>query len=237
MKFLLVALLAVGAFAFPQSNILAEGPSCPIDDPLIIEADSFNISIPPIFTLNEGSFHLGGRADGLTSLRYVYNYAILTGRLDFEAWLGGAEVFLTSYDATGSIDGTPFRPETIPRGAFVGSGRLEAAASGFHIKGTGVLGVNIITNMAQLRSLAVQEIDFNEVRLNLGTVTVGGQPWDMAAWNANFKQNFFQDWASVGPEFVEMVRISINEELSKYTLAQLLELLFPTNPSTCPPRF
>jgi len=214
---------------------LAEGPSCPIDDPLFIAEGSLNISIPPLFILNEGSIQGGGVANGLTSLRYTFNYIILTGRLDFEFWLGGADVDLVSYEGTGSIDGTPFRPETIPRGAFEGHGHFRARASDVHAKGVGFLGVNLITSKAQLRSLAINELNFETVHLDLGTVTIGGQPWDQVEWNANFRQNFFQDWTSVGTQFVEQIRVSINAELGKYTLPELLELLFPSNPSTCKP--
>jgi len=225
MKVILVLLgLAVAVLGNPVGT-LEEGPACPIADPLIVEPGTIELSLPPMVVIDEGSWQNGGIATGLSTLYYKYTINILTLRIDFEVTIDRAAISGSEYTATGVIDARPFRQETIPSGPFTGRGSYEAAVTVFRIEGHAILLVNLITNRLTIRVLQVRDFSFATISANIQGLTVAGEQVNWATWNANIKANFEADWATHNLAIVEQVRLSVNEEMKKYTLAEFLELI------------
>jgi len=211
--------------ASPTNNILEEGPACPIDDPLTVEAGPMVVALPPLFVMDEGSSQDGGVATGLSTLYYSYTINLLTLKIDFLVTIDRACISGGPYRATGSIDATPFRQETIPSGPFSGTGQYEGCVANFRIEGSATLLVNLINNRLTIRLLSIPVFSFTSLNANIEGLTVAGQQIDWNTWNANIKQNFDNDLNQYRTQIVEKVRLSVNEEMKKYTLAEFLELI------------
>jgi hypothetical protein len=226
MRQVLILLSVLGlCLANPVFEPLEEGPACPIADPLDVPAGGINVTLPPFLVIDEGSVHSGGIATGLSTLYYKYTINLLTLKIDFEVTIDTACISGDQYSATGVIDAAPFRQETIPSGPLTGSGSYQACVADFHIIGDATLLVNLITNRLTIRILNIPTFIFSSLSANIAGLNVGGELINWTQWNANIKQNFDQDLANHRTAIVEKVRLSINEEMRKYTLAEFLDLI------------
>jgi len=225
----LLSLLGL-CLAGPLNEALEEGPACPIADPLDVEAGPIELNLPPLVVIAEGSVQDGGIATGLSTLWYKYTINLLTLKIDFEVTIERACISGDRYSATGSIDATPFRQETIPSGPFSGTGSYQACVENFRIVGSATLLVNLISNRLTIRLLTIPTFTFSSLSVNLAGFTAGGELINWATWNANIKQNFDQDLEQFRAQIVEKVRLSANEVMKQYTLQEFLDLIGSGNP-------
>jgi len=230
MKVLFVTLLVIaGAFARStvQETIFAEGPSCPIKDPLESPGPSaINVTLHPLFQLREGCERGDLVATGLSTLHYNIDINAILLTASFEVNITTVTVQSTYTGAEGYIDARPLSAATAPQGNFTGSGPASLSASGVRAKGRGSLWVNIIGNKVTLNTLTLEIVTFDNLSLDLGsTLTVGGQPVDWAAWSQNIKSNFDTDFAANKNGVTDKVRLAANNIIGQYTLLELIELI------------
>jgi len=238
MKVLFVTLLCVAAAfgAAVQQGTMAEGPRCPIADPLIVAEGRLNITLTdPVLVIDLGSTHNGGEATGLSTLYYFIEINAITLTAKFEATVS-AKIVGKGYTATGSINVAPFSDAVFPSGKFVAGGNAYfGSIEGGHIKGSASLLINVIGNKVSCYSLTLETLTFNKVELNLENFKVGDLDVDFASWNENFKANFDREYALVGKSFIDIVRTKIiNTYLARYTLAELIELIGDGNGTSAP---
>ncbi|CAL8109730.1 unnamed protein product [Orchesella dallaii] len=230
MKVLFVALLFVaGTFArvaVQEQQIQAEGPACPIDDPLERPGpDSINVTLDPIAKLLEGSIRGDIVATGLSTLHYNVDINALLLTATFELTLAQVDV-TTTYEATGYVDARPLAAETVPQGNFTGSGNARIQASGLKVQGSASLFVNIIGNKVTVSRLVLNTVEFTTLRLDLGAqFLIGGSPVDWTTWSDNIKANFDRDFAANKNAVVDKVRLAANNIVGQYTLAELIDLI------------
>jgi hypothetical protein len=230
MKIIILTLcLVAGAFAGPavqQQEVFAEGPACPIEDPL--ERDGplpINVTVHPLAQLLEGSQITNLVANGLSSLTYNININVLLLTATFEVTIPHTHGHGT-FTAEGYLDARPFRPETIPSGNFTGSGLGQISADDLHIKGRASLFINIIGNKVSVNNLNLEDISFRAITVDLGdNVTIGGEKIDFEELNRNLKANFDKDLADNKAAITEKIRQAANGIVGKYTLAELIALL------------
>jgi len=230
MKVLFVTLLVIaGAFARSavQDSIFAEGPACPIADPLNSPGPSaINVTLHPLFQLLEGCERGDLVATGLSTLHYNIDINALLLTASFEVTITQVGLDTTYTNAEGYVDARPLGSDTVPAGNFTGSGTAKLTASGVHAKGRGSLWINIIGNKVTLNSLTLEIVNFDTLTLDLGaTLTIGGSPVDWATWSQNIKANFDRDFAANKNEVVDKVRLAANNIIGQYTLAELIELI------------
>jgi len=239
MKVLFITLLVVaGAFARSavQQEINAEGPRCPIDDPLRVEHSTINITVDPIVKLELGSEVSGLIAVGLSSLWYKVdiNALLLTATFEVKVPLINGNA---TYKATGYVDARPFRQETIPSGNLTGSGLGKLHARDVHLKGSASVFLNL-QGKVQVSRLVLEIVTFSGVELDLGaTFNIGGGAVDWAELSRNLKVNFDRDLADNKNAIQEKIRAAANGILVQYTLQELIDLLDPPgggDPEPCP---
>lgn len=240
MKVTLVLLLAIGsALAVPTviKSVRSGIRACDTPDPLPIEPGAINVTVGPFLTIEEGGWQYGAVATGLSGLVTEISYNAVLQQISFKVSLPAAHIKGDRYTATGSLDVTPLRPETIPAGTFTGDGSFEGSVENFVIEGKANILVNLITNRVNLRSVVVDKLDFSAVFVELGGLIANGAPFDFDAWNAVFRTNFFADWntPAIKNGLLSKVQVYGNEVLSQYTLAELLEIILKPQP-TCAPR-
>jgi len=231
---LFVVFLCIG-FAYSatvKKETLGEGPNCPIDDPLKVEAGSLNITLGElggntlILNIKQGSKHGGAVATGLKGLSYKYKLNLLTLTITFEAVIGN-EVCIKgdSYTAEGSVDVRPFSKNIFPSGDFNGAGKFDACATNFAIQGSARIFVNLITQKISVSKLELKKFTFDKVSVNLEGFSAAGTTIDWADWSSNFKTRFDTEFAQVGLQFNERVRLAVNYHLKELTLEDLIDLI------------
>lgn len=229
------------AFALATCSLVgAQDVPCPAPtpDPIYLEPGNVNITVLEapgkiIVEIVEGSVHGGSTAEGHTKIEAEIGYNAITQVVTYAVNINSISIEGIGLDASGQINSAPFRPTTIPNGPFTANGAFAASANGFHAAGRVGILVNLITNRVNLRFIEVNELDFDSVSVDLGTFISSGQQVDWPAWNANFKTAFFADWAAGKQEILDRVKVPVNEELKKYTLADFLAILFPPAPEPC----
>lgn len=230
MKVLFVALcLVAGTFArvaVQQQEIKAEGPSCPIDDPLESPGPSnINVTLDPIAKLLEGSIRGDLVATGLSTLRYNIDINALLLTAVFELELATVDV-TTTYDVSGYVDARPLSAETVPQGNLTGKGDARIQATGLKLQGSASLFINIIGNKVTVSRLVLNTVQFTTLRLDFGqTLIIGGSPVDWATWSNNIKVNFDRDFAANKNAITDKVRLAANNIVGQYTLAELIDLI------------
>jgi hypothetical protein len=228
MKVLLITLLVVaGAFArsaVQQSAINAEGPACPIDDPIRVEQGAINITVDPVLNLEVGSEVVNLIAEGLSTLRYKIDLNIILLTATFEVTIPKVSGNAT-YSASGYLDARPFRQETVPSGNLTGSGLGKVDATGIKARGS----VSIFLNLqgkVQLSRLVLAEVSFDSLAVDLGTTfNIGGGAVDWAELNRNIKANFDRDLSENKNAIQEKLREAANGILKKFTLQDLIDLI------------
>jgi len=213
--------------ANPGTMEVVSGPECTLANPLEIVAGNINLTLTPIVLIAEGSIQLGGVATGLDTLWYSYELSLITLSGSFEAGITGEACGSgDSYEATGTIDASPFSEAVVPSGPFSGKGSYHGCIRAGYVKGEATIFVNIITNRVSLSRLVISEITFEHIEAELTGFTIAGRETDWAAWNAGVKAAFEAEWPVVGTEFVNIARVAVNENfLWKYTLSEFLELI------------
>jgi len=230
MKVLFATLLLVaGAFArtaVQQQEVFAEGPACPIEDPLQRDGPlPLNVTLDPILKLDVGSDVTNLIVEGLSTLKYSININALLLTATFEVTLERVTGNAT-YNAAGYLDARPFRPETIPSGNLTGSGFGKVSATDIRLKGRASLFINIIGNKVQISNLNLETVSFASLEVDLGQdITIGGSPVDWAQLSANIKANFDRDLAENKNAIVDKIRGAANTIVGRYTLAELIELI------------
>jgi len=225
MKVLFITLLVVaGAFARSavQNNINAEGPSCPIDDPLRVEQANINITVDPIVKLLLGSEVQNLVAEGLSSLSYSVNLQVLTVTFNVSIPLiqGNA-----TFSAEGYVDARPLRQETLPSGNLTGSGLGKLSATNVRLTGSAVLFLNL-QGKVQVSRLTLDVASFDSLAIDLGTsFIIGGGAVDWAEHSRNVKSNFDRDLADNKNAIQEKLRAAGNGILGQFTLEELIELI------------
>jgi len=228
-----VALLFVRAAlsaTIENPNIQADGPACPIKNPLPIEAGPLNITAGHpddiLVDIKVGSRHEGGVAVGLDKLKYSYTINLITMTVTFEMNNPG-QVCLDGgkYKANGALDFSPFHEETLPNGIFEGSGSYHACMSNAHISGSVSLKVNLITQEVEVTKINIVDIKSDDVEVDLGHFVVDGTVVDWQVWSANFEERFESEWPTVGAEFLERARAGVNHVIKGYTLQELIDLI------------
>jgi len=212
---------------------------CPTPDPAELPAGPINITVSDtvidVVRIEVGSVHAGAVAEGHSSVVAEIGYNALTQVISFKVTIPAIQISAVGVDAWGVINSGPFRPVTIPNGPFEAKGPLFASATDVHIEGTVGILVNLITNRVSCRFVTVATFTFGEVTVRDLDFTSSGQKVDWAAWNAVFKANFNADWAAGRTEIQNRIRVPVNLELQKYTLAELLNLILPKPPTPCEP--
>lgn len=226
MKVLLITLLVVaGAFArsaVQQKAIMAEGPECPIDDPLTVDQAAINITVDPLINLEIGSEVVNLIAEGLSTLRYKIDLVLLTAT--FEVTIPKITGNAT-YSAQGYLDARPFRQETIPSGNLTGSGLGKLDATNVKLKGSATLFINL-GGKVQVSRLVIAEASFDSLAVDLGTsFNIGGGAVDWAELNKNIKANFDRDLTENKNAIQEKIREAANGILKKFTLQELIDLI------------
>jgi len=230
---LFVVLLCIGfAYSGTVKQTLGEGPSCPIDDPLQVEAGNINITLGEldgdtlILHIKKGSKHGGAVATGLSGLSYEYKLNLITLTITAKAKIPN-EVCIKgdSYSADGSADVTPFSKSIFPSGDFKGTGKFQACASNFAVEGSARIFVNLITGKISLSKLELKHFSFDKVSVNLEGFTADGTTIDWADWSENFKTRFDSEFAQVGDQFIERVRKTANFHLKELTLQDLIDII------------
>jgi len=230
MKVLFVALcLVAGAFArvaVQEQEIKAEGPACPIDDPLERPGPGpLNVTLDPIAKLLEGASRGDIVATGLSTLHYSVDINALLLTASFELQLATVDV-TTTYEASGYVDARPLSADTVPQGNFTGRGNARIQSTGLNLKGSASLFINIIGNKVTVSRLVLNTVEFTTLRLDLGTeFIIGGQPVNWANWSDNIKQRFDADFAANKNAVVDKVRLAANNIVGQFTLAELIDLI------------
>lgn len=230
MKIFIVTLcLVAGALAGPavqQQQVKAEGPRCPIEDPLERAGPlPINVTVNPLAMLLEGSQITDLVANGLSTLTYSVNINALLLTASFEVTIPHTDGYGT-FTAEGYLDARPFRQETIPSGNFTGSGLGKITADNLHIKGSASLFINLIGNRVSVSRLNLQDVSFDSVTVDLGdNLTIGGEKIDWAALNNGLKERFDKDLADNKNAIVEKIRQAANGIVGKFTLAELIDLI------------
>jgi len=228
MKVLFITLLVVaGAFArsaVQQQQVNAEGPECPIDDPLRVEQANINITVDPIVQLLVGSEIENLIAEGLSTLRYQVdiNVILLTATFNVSIPLVKGNA---TYKAEGYVDARPFRQETIPSGNFTGSGVGKLEATNVRLRGSASIFINL-QGRVQLSRLVLAEVAFDSLALDLGTsFTIGGGAVDWDELSRNIKPNFDRDLNDNRNAVQEKIRGAANGILVQFTLQELIDLI------------
>jgi len=224
-----VLLLVAGALAksaVQQQHVEAEGPACPIEDPLARDGPlPLNVTLDPLLKLDVGSEVTNLIVEGLSTLHYEVNINALLLTASFEVTLARVTGNAT-YSAAGYVDARPFRQETIPSGNVTGSGFGKVSANDVHLKGRASLFINIIGNKVQISNLNLETVSFSSLSVDLGSdITVGGSPVDWAQLSANIKANFDRDLAEHKSEITNKIRQTANTIVGRYTLAELIDLI------------
>lgn len=129
------------------------------------------------------------------------------------------------YNAKGRADFRPFRPETLPTGEFEGTGAVHACISDSSASGSAKVRVNLITDRLTIVSITIDSISAAAVDVDLGQVTVAGEPVNWSEWSANFIANFELDWNNSSAEFLARVVAEANYILKVvYKFRMLLQL-------------
>jgi len=230
MKVLFITLLVVaGAFArsaVQQQNVMAEGPSCPIDDPLTVEHAAINITVDPVVALLLGSEVNNLIAEGLSTLTYKVDINALLLTATFEVSIPLIKGNAT-YSAEGYVDARPFRQETIPSGNLTGSGLGKLAATNVKLRGSASIFLNL-AGKVQLSRLVLAEVSFDSLELDLGTsFNIGGGAIDWPRFSETVKQNFDEDLAGNKNAIQEKLRGAANNILKTFSLQDLIDLITP----------
>jgi hypothetical protein len=228
MKVVFITLLVVaGAFArsaVQQNAINAEGPECPIDDPLLVDQANINITVDPLIKLEIGSEVVNLIAEGLSTLRYKIDLNIVLLTATFEVTIPKISGNAT-YSAEGYLDARPFRQETVPSGNLTGSGLGKLDATNVKLRGSASVFLNL-AGKVQLSRLVIAEASFDSVAVDLGTTfNIGGGAVDWAELNRNLKANFDRDLSDNKNAIQERIREAANGILKKYTLQELIDLI------------
>jgi len=231
MKVLFVtALLVAGAFArsaVQQETIQAEGPRCPIDDPLNSPGPgNLNVTLDPLAKIDEGSTRGNIIAVGLSTLAYKVDINALLLTASFELSISTVNATADSYSATGYLDARPIREETIPSGNFTGSGAGRVGGTNGKVSGSASLFINIIGNKVTVSRLVLNTVSFDSINIDLGaSFRIGGKAVDWAQLSANLKANFDQDFNANKNAITDKVRLAANNIISQYTLLELIDLI------------
>ena len=226
MKTIFVALLLVAVAHARSASKFAEGPACPIEDPLTRPGGEFNVTLDPIVVINEGGVRGELNVIGLTSLHYVYDINVITLNVDLELTLGNLDLTMLDVDCSGWIDASPLTSAVFPSGDFVGKGTAKLVASEVSLKLTATLFPNLITNKLSIRLLGVSELVFGSLSVDLGAgFLVDETPVDWAAWSAGIKDAWDTEFAANHDVMVEKARNAANNVIGNYTLDELLELI------------
>jgi len=228
MKVLFLALLVVAgasARSAVQQHVQAEGPACPIDDPLREPGPVLlNVTFDPILKIEVGAQLTTVVAEGLSGLWYKIelNAALLTVVFEVEIPVVTGNA---TYQAQGYIDARPFRQVTIPSGNFTGSGLGKVSASNLRLRGSASIFINL-QGKVQVSRVGVSELAFDSVNVDLGAGwIIDGAAIDWDEFNRNIKQNFEQDWGTSKDEILDKIRGAANEILKKYTLQELIDII------------
>jgi len=227
MKVLFLALLVVAgvsARSAVQQHVQAEGPACPIDDPLRSAGPVLiNVTFDPIVKIDEPAALTDVVAVGLSGLWYNIDINAILLTASFEVRLPAVDGNAT-YTASGYIDARPFRQVTVPSGNFTGAGLGKVSASDIYLKGSASIFLTI-TGKVQLSRLVVAELRIGSLALDFEAWVIGGAAIDWDAFNRDFKANFDQDWGQHKEEIVQKIRGAANEVLKKYSLQELIDLI------------
>jgi hypothetical protein len=225
-----VAVLSLFAFAGAdgaavQNEILAEGPACPIPNPIEVAGPiPINITLDPLVAFKEGSEVTNLAVRDADTLKYTYNIVILPP---------GANIDLTLTKASGSgdfvvsgyLDATPFRQETIPSGDIEGKGNAKISIEGLHVKGKANLRIKL-NGKVEVTTVTIDILKFDAISVDFGTeMTIGGKVIDWATLSANLKANFDKDFADHGTEIVNKIKGVVNGILGEFTLQELLDII------------
>jgi len=225
MKVLFVLAL-VAAVAYGKSVVIkAEGPRCPIKDPLDGEPGLLNISMHPVFELFVGATHGPIHVTGLSTLWYDIDINAIALTINFHSTLDEVDLS-TEFDAQGWIDARPLKQETVPSGNFTGVGMAKVKASAVEIQGSATLFINIIGNKVTLRILNLDTVSFGTVEIDLGAgFIIAGAPVDWATWSAGFPNNWATDFLANKEPATEKIRESANNIIGQFTLQELIDLI------------
>jgi len=244
MNTLFVSLFCVcvgAAVAARNPSIMAEGPNC--DMPPRVEAPAGPINItaghpdrPFVHIPVGGGSHEGGIIAGLQGLKYVYNFNLIGMKLTFDVNVAGKLcIDGDSYNAKGNLDFGPFRQETLPTGAFEGSGSYHACLTNSHVAGTVNIKLNLVDQTVTVTAVDLEDLSADAVEANLGKFVCDGKETDWEQWTADFKDNFDQDWENEDnkAQLEERVIDMVDELLKGKTLEEIIEEIGQERP--CPP--
>jgi len=219
--------LVAGAFARSavQQDVLAEGPACPIEDPLIRDSVAINVTVDPIVKLEEGSIITNLNAVGLSTLRYKIDLNALLLTATFEVTIPSVDGS-ADFTASGYVDARPFSQSTIPSGNLTGGGLGKLRATNVVLKGRASLFINIIGNKVQISNLNLETVSFDTINIDLSsTLIIGGSPVDWEQLSSTLKANFDKELADNKNAITEKIRGAANGIVGKYTLAELIDLI------------
>lgn len=187
----------------------------PFDDPHKLNDTTLNFNNE----LLVGTVSLvNGVANGLSTLVDDIGVNLITLKITVDVTLTRAQL-TGQYTAAGEAN-LPSSGLHLVQGA----GDLDASIEGLVLHATATLGVNLITNRASVKNLAV-DLSFTGVHAVATGANVDGAPVDWEAVNQDAMTVWADIWLNYQSTIEDEAEKAINEVLHAYTLAELIDLI------------